>query len=482
MKKKDLFLIQIDFNCLSHSLRGVCSLCHQCHQVSSPLLKRTLSTLSREESDWKDKEKSSECSSDLDSRERKSTRKESPWRQPIAWEEHMQFPGPQLNWEYLCNPDNTDIIQANISNRKGVGDIHRVHQLWKEHKKSRKKSLNIPNLSHPASPLGEEANAKLVEKHGQQREFNFKPKTVVELGEALQLLKTSDVGMTTGPRTYYFIGALAELEQALVNFTLHKLLKQGFKLVSVPDLLYPNVIDRCGFKTEGERTQVYKLPVETYGLACLAGTAEMSLAGLFLNEVLNGRDLPMKLTAVSRCYRAETSDIAEEKGIYRVHQFTKVEMFGVTANCNDESEQLHQLLLDVEKDLFLSLGLHFRILDMPTEELGAPAYRKFDVETWMPGSGKWGEISSTSNCTDFQSRRLNICYLDSVGGLQFAHTVNGTACAVPRMVMALLENNQQQNGSVVLPEVLKPYMNSGNILCPPGHQKRFTRISGRKSS
>nr|KAG5712361.1 hypothetical protein BaRGS_023940 [Batillaria attramentaria] len=329
----------------------------------------------------------------------------SPWTQPDAWEQAFVRPEPQLDWTFLCHPDNREKIRANIASRKGVGlgDIDKVVQLWNQHQTAKtameKQSLwqellaeavQIPNTSHPAAPVGDESQAHVVEIQGDRREFDFTPQTVVELGEALQLLRTDYLAMATGPRTYYFLGDLARLEQALVNFTVHYLRQKGFHLISVPDLLHPDVIESCGFSTQGNRTQVYKLSPEKHGPVCLAGTAEMSLGGFFANQTLDASDLPIKVAAVSRCYRAETSDIAEEKGIYRVHQFTKVEMFGVTSR--DESGKLLQELLDIERHLFLSLGLHFRILDMPTEELGAPAHRKFDIETWMPGKGFWGEV------------------------------------------------------------------------------------------
>ncbi|XP_076464341.1 serine--tRNA ligase-like [Babylonia areolata] len=411
---------------------------------------------------------------------------------PEAWGTPFVRPEPKLNWEYLCDAQNYDSIRANITNRKGVGNIDRVKHLLEKHESAETaeekgavwqellaEAASIPNATHPLSPVGEESEATVVEVHSERREFNFTPKTVVELGEQLQMLRTDNLSLTTGPRTYYFLGQLALLEQALVRFTLSKLKEKGFQLVSVPDLLHPDVIESCGFKTRGERTQVYHLS-EEHGQVCLAGTAEMSLAGLFMNEVLDLNDLPKRVAAVSRCYRAETSDIAEEKGIYRVHQFTKVEMFGVTADEDgEESEGLLEELVRIERELFTSLGLHFRILDMPTEELGAPAYRKFDIETWMPGRSFWGEISSASNCTDFQSRRLNIQYRDNEGSLKFVHTVNGTACAVPRMVMALLENNQQEDGSVVLPEVLEPWLGS-TVLTPPRRKDPYIRLHDRR--
>lgn len=221
--------------------------------------------------------------------------------------------------------------------------------------------------------------------------------------------------------------------------------------MSVPDILPAEVIKSCGMTTDGERNQVYRiLPSEL----CLSGTSEMALAGYFAGSNLKH---PTKVTAVSRCFRAETSGLQEEKGIYRVHQFTKVEMFSVCRP--SESEAILEEFKDIEINLFKNIGIHFQLLDMPPCELGAPAYRKFDIESWMPGRKMWGEISSCSNCTDYQARRLNIKIGD-----EFAHTVNGTACAIPRMLIAITETFQKEDGSIEIPKVLQKYMKHDKII------------------
>lgn len=388
---------------------------------------------------------------------------------PEAWTRPFDPPSPKFDWQYLCDDKNRAAIEENIINRKGVGDINQVISLWKtfqnEKDVAKKKSLlqqlneaasKIPNRTSPASPIGSEEQAECKGFFGSKKEFTFKPQSVMEIGKRLNLLRTSDAGHTTGPRTYYFLSDFAKLEQALIKYTLDNILPRGFTLVSVPDILNASVVEACGFRTTGDRNQVYKLEANHHdNPLCLAGTSEMSLAGLFMNETLT--TLPKKVCAVSRCYRAEVSRVEEEQGIYRVHQFTKVEMFGVTQNQGGDDLLLE--FLEIEKQLFQNLGLHFRVLEMPTQELGAPAYRKFDIETWMPAKDLWGEISSASNCTDYQSRRLNIKYREkSKEAGVHVETVNGTACAVPRLIMAIVENNQQEDGSVVIPEVLRPYM------------------------
>ncbi|KAJ9597236.1 hypothetical protein L9F63_011910 [Diploptera punctata] len=217
-------------------------------------------------------------------------------------------------------------------------------------------------------------------------------------------------------------------------------------------------------KVDGDRTQIYRLDQQLYeGDLCLSGTSEMALAAFVMNRTFRAEELPLRLAAVSRCYRAETSGLSDEKGVYRVHQFTKVEMFGVSTREN--SSELLEEMRELEEEMFESLGLHFQTLDMPPHELGAPAFRKYDIEAWMPGRNMYGEISSCSDCTDYQSRRLNIKYLphSSTAPLH-AHTVNGTACAVPRMLIALLETYQQADGTVAVPEPLQHYLRNKSLI------------------
>lgn len=250
-----------------------------------------------------------------------------------------------------------------------------------------------------------------------------------------------------------------------MRYSLNSLACKNFQIISVPDIVYPHIIESCGMRTRGERDQVFWLKsTQSSEEVCLAGTAEMSIGGSLQNKIFEEEDLPLKFTAVSRCYRAETSSLEEERGLYRVHEFTKVEMFGVTANeTGSESNDMHQEFRKIEEDNFAALNIHFKTLEMPPSELGSSAYRKFDIEAWMPGRKMFGEISSCSNCTDFQSRRLNIRYRPKNGGggdenLKYVHTVNGTACAVPRLLITLIETFQKVNGDVDLPKVLREFM------------------------
>nr|CAD7438365.1 unnamed protein product [Timema bartmani] len=375
------------------------------------------------------------------------------------------------NVEYLCNSNNICEIETNIINRKGVGDIRLVqnlsgqlqndninenekHHLGVQFENEAKK---IPNRSHPTlRDYGE--TPKIVCTNGSKKTFPFCPREFEDIAKNLNLLRTDNLGNLTGHRSYYFIGELSQMERALVNFSIQTLLQRNFHLVSVPDILPGKVVESCGMSTDGDRTQVYKLDPQLHGPdLCLSGTSEMALAACMINKKFVTSQLPLKLAAVSRCFRAETSSIAEQRGIFRVHQFTKVEMFGVTSREN--SEELLEEFRQIQEHNFSSLGLHFQTLDMPLYELGAPAYRKYDVEAWMAGRALFGEISSCSDCTDYQSRRLNIKYSPSSSAdLVHAHTVNGTACAVPRMLIALFETYQESDGTVTIPQILQPYM------------------------
>lgn len=292
---------------------------------------------------------------------------------------------------------------------------------------------------------------------GQKPVFDFKPVSLNALKKVKHFLKTDNLTNYCGDRSYYFLGPLAKIEHALVRYTLTMLIKKGFKLVSVPDILPDELITRCGMDTVGERNQVYTLDSNLYGSNwCLSGTSEMALAGSLMNDNISKDQLPLKLCSVSRCYRAEVSSIADEKGIFRVHQFTKVEMFG--ACLPEESENMAIYFRDIQEELYRPFGLHYRVLDMAKHELGKHAYRKYDIETWMPGRGKYGEISSCSDCADYQALRLGIRSNDIC-----LHTVNGTACAVPRLIIALAETHQTVDGSFTLPNVLNTYVGGQNL-------------------
>ncbi|KAK6470698.1 serine--tRNA ligase [Huso huso] len=329
------------------------------------------------------------------------------------------------------------------------------------------RALRLPNRTHPNTPIGDESQARLVETVGQKADFDFKIKGHLEIGEDLDIIRQRRLAHVSGHRSYYLRGAGAQLQYALQSFVLDKLLRKGFIPMAVPDMIKGAVFEGCGMQPHSRSSQVYALDSSRFPDLNLAGTGEVGIAGYFMDHAVNIKDLPVRTVCSSTCYRAETDTGREAWGLYRVHHFNKVEMFGVTADeSGQESADLLSEFVSIQKEIFSELGMHFRVLDMPTQELGLPAYRKLDIEAWMPGRGKFGEISSASNCTDYQSRRLHIMYRGDSEGLKYAHTVNGTACAVPRTLITILESNQTKDGSVRVPQVLQSFLGSEVIEKP----------------
>ncbi|XP_075392299.1 serine--tRNA ligase, mitochondrial [Tenrec ecaudatus] len=329
------------------------------------------------------------------------------------------------------------------------------------------RALRLPNQTHPDVPVGDESQARVLHVVGDKPAFSFHPRGHLEIGEKLGIIRQKRLSHVSGHRSYYLCGAGALLQHGLVNFTLSKLVGQGFTPMTVPDLLRGAVFEGCGMTPNASPSQIYNIDPSRFEDLHLAGTAEVGLAGYFMDHTVASRDLPVRMVCSSTCYRAETDTAKDPRGLYRVHHFTKVEMFGVTGPGLEQSAQLLEHFLSLQMEILTELGLHFRVLDMPTQELGLPAYRKFDIEAWMPGRGCYGEVTSASNCTDFQSRRLHIMFqAEEAGDLCFAHTVNATACAVPRLLIAILETFQQKDGSVLVPPALQPYLGIDRITAP----------------
>ncbi|XP_021900587.1 serine--tRNA ligase, chloroplastic/mitochondrial isoform X2 [Carica papaya] len=333
----------------------------------------------------------------------------------------------------------------------------------------------MPNMTHPDVPVGGEDCSTIRKMVGSPREFNFPVKDHVQLGKELDLFDFDAAAEVSGSKFYYLKNEAVMLEMALINWSLSEAVKRGFTPLTTPEIVRSSVVEKCGFQPRGENTQVYSIVGSDQ---CLIGTAEIPVGGIHMDSIIAESSLPLKYAAVSHCFRTEAGAAgAATRGLYRVHQFSKVEMFILCQP--EESESFHEELIRIEEDLFASLGLHYKSLDMATEDLGAPAYRKFDVEAWMPGLGRYGEISSASNCTDYQSRRLGIRYRPSelqstspkkskgnLAPTQFVHTINATACAVPRMIVCLLENYQQEDGSVIIPDPLRPFMGGLELISP----------------
>ncbi len=323
--------------------------------------------------------------------------------------------------------------------------------------------LSIPNINHPSAPIGDsdEQNVEIRQVGEITRLEN--PKDHVALCQMHDLVDFERATKVSGAKFYYLKGKLAILEMALIRYVQDYLMKEGYIPMSTPDLAKDEVIVGTGFSPRGPETQIYSL--ENSDLS-LIGTAEITLGGYHKDEVLPTPTLPIRYAGVSHCYRTEAGSYGRESyGLYRVHQFSKVEMF---VFCTPEqSEAMHLELLRHEEHIFESLGIPFRVVDICTGDLGGPAYRKYDLEAWMwgrkNGLGDWGEITSTSNCTDYQARRLNIKYKKEDGSSAFVHTLNGTAISLARALIALVENHQQPDGSIRIPAKLVPYCGFDSI-------------------
>jgi seryl-tRNA synthetase len=322
----------------------------------------------------------------------------------------------------------------------------------------------IPNMTHPVAPIGGEADSKDIRRGTTPiRTFDFQPLDHVALGEKLGLFDLEAGARTTGHGFYFLKNEGVLLDLALQRYAIGVLLQEGFTLTTTPDLARNEILEGIGFNPRGPETQVYS--VENTDLS-LVGTAEITLGGMYSGLTLDDDQLPIKIAGLSHCFRTEAGAHGQAtRGIYRVHQFTKVEMFAYTLP--DASDAMHDQLLAIECKIFDGLGIPYRVIDTASGDLGGPAYRKFDLEAWMPGRGKdgeWGEITSTSNCTDYQSRRLGTRFRKKgEKGTHFVHTLNGTAVANTRAIIAVLENYQQADGSVTVPEALRPWVGKDTI-------------------
>lgn len=322
----------------------------------------------------------------------------------------------------------------------------------------------LPNFLHPETPRGNEEDWKLVSTSGEPRTFDFQPRDHLAIASDLDLVDFESAATVAGQKFYYLKREAALLEIALQRFALDQIMPSGFIPIVTPDVARPDVIEGLGFSPRGEESQIYSIADHDL---CLIGTSEITLGGMYADKILAEDELPLRLAGISHCFRTEAGAHGREsKGLYRVHQFTKIEMF---VFCRPEdSEAQHAELLREEREIFDALEIPYRVIDIASADLGAPAYRKFDLEAWMPGrgeSGDWGEITSTSNCTDYQSRRLKIRFRRSGEKKknEFVHTLNGTAISNARAIVAILENHQQKDGTITIPKALVPYMGTDRI-------------------
>ena len=313
----------------------------------------------------------------------------------------------------------------------------------------------IPNLYHPDTPIGKnDSENKEIERVGEPTKFKFTPKDHVTLGKELDVLDFETAAQVSGAGFFYLKNELALLEFALIQFALEKLVKKGFIPFSTPDLAKNFIMRGTGYNPRGNEEQIYEIKGED---TSLIATAEITLGGYLANKTLEEEDLDIKYVGFSHCFRKEAGAYGKEsRGLYRVHQFSKVEMFVFARP--ETSEKRHQEMKEIEKEIYKELGIPFRVMEICSGDLGGPAYRKYDLEAWMPMKNNWGEITSCSNCTDFQARRLNIKYKTKDGRTEYVHTLNGTAITSSRAPLVILENFQQADGSVIIPKALRKYL------------------------
>ncbi|MFF4519907.1 serine--tRNA ligase [Streptomyces bluensis] len=323
--------------------------------------------------------------------------------------------------------------------------------------------LRLGNLVHPDVPVGGEEDFVTLETHGEIRDFaaeGFEPKDHLELGQILGAIDVERGAKVSGSRFYFLTGVGALLELALVNAAMAQATAAGFTPMLTPALVRPQSMAGTGFLGQAAQDVYHFDKDDLY----LVGTSEVPLAAYHMDEILDADRLPLRYAGFSPCFRREAGSHGKDtRGIFRVHQFDKVEMFSYVAP--EDSQAEHQRLLEWEKQWLTSLGLPFRVIDVASADLGASASRKFDCEAWIPTQGKYRELTSTSDCTEFQSRRLSIRVRDGKTVRPLA-TLNGTLCAVPRTIVAILENHQQADGTVRVPEVLRPYLGGREVLEP----------------
>jgi seryl-tRNA synthetase len=316
-------------------------------------------------------------------------------------------------------------------------------------------ALVISNILDPDAPIGGEEDFVVLEHVGTPRDFaaaGFEPKDHVELGKLLGAIDTERGAKVSGSRSYYLTGVGALLEFALVNYAISSATKAGFIPVIPPVLVKPAAMEGTGFLGQAAEN-VYHLEKDDY---YLVGTSEVPLAAFHMDEILDGAKLPMRYAGYSTCFRREAGSYGKDtRGIIRVHQFDKVEMFSFCKP--EEAKEEHRRLLQWEKDFLNSMEIPYRVIDVASGDLGSSANRKFDIEAWIPTQSAYREVTSTSNCTEFQARRLNIRYKDSDGTRAVA-TLNGTLVAIPRMIVAILENHQNADGTVNVPVALQPFL------------------------
>uniref|UniRef100_A0A0N4Z771 serine--tRNA ligase n=1 Tax=Parastrongyloides trichosuri TaxID=131310 RepID=A0A0N4Z771_PARTI len=364
---------------------------------------------------------------------------------------------PDLNLERLVDDKNTNDLEKNISKRKGVGNVKKIKDIWKEIQNFEKTSFesidesrkvyknlwdqlyweayNIPNDTHPETPIGEEDKGEVIKCYGETNENLPDMKIAEDIIKKWGVL--SYPNKYCGNRSYYFNGYLSGLEKALLNYVYNYVKNLGFTPVIVPDIVDNNTTVSCGVFQRSEHPIQYDVLGNPF--LHLSGTSEMGLAGMVEGKIFLKHDVfPKKFVSLSRCYRPEISKSTTEAKLYRVHEFFKVEMFSICKP--DQSDKVLEEFVDIQTKILEDLDIPYQLINMSSEELGAAAYKKYDINGLMPGRKIYGEVTSASNCTDYQARRLNLRYKNENGDIEYLHTVNGTAIASTRALICLIEN------------------------------------------
>jgi len=354
----------------------------------------------------------------------------------------------------LPGPERQGVIERVKALKQQLAEVEQQSEQLKAQRDALLRRM--PNLLADDVPGGatDEDNVE-IHRWGDPPAFGFEPRDHVELGALTDTIDFERGAKVVGANFYYLKREAVLLEQALCAMAASKLVPHGFVPIATPDLARSDILEGIGFAPRGAEKQVYVVDEENL---CLVGTAEITVGGYHANEILDAEQLPLRYLGFSHCFRTEAGAHGREsRGLYRVHQFTKAEMFIL---CDpSESTEHHEQIRQHEESLLQALQIPYRVVNVCTGDLGAPAYKKYDIEAWMPGRGRYGEVTSCSNCTDYQARRLNIRWRsDAKSPPQFLHMLNGTAVAISRTLIAIYENNQRADGSVAIPEALWPWM------------------------
>ena len=377
------------------------------------------------------------------------------WRDAIT--EFEQLRAQQNALSKLVGSAKGDEKTALLANAKELADNVKAADAKRGELEAvaQKFAMVISNILDPAAPIGGEEDFAIIEHVGTPRDFaaeKFEAKDHIELGKLLGAIDTERGAKVAGSRSYYLTGVGALLEFALVNYAISSAVKAGFTPVIPPVLVKPTAMEGTGFLGQAAENVYHLEKDDLY----LVGTSEVPLAAFHMDEVLDGAKLPMRYAGYSSCFRREAGSYGKDtRGIIRVHQFDKVEMFSFCKP--EEAKEEHKRLLQWEKDFLNAMEIPYRVIDVASGDLGSSANRKFDIEAWIPTQSAYREVTSTSNCTEFQARRLNIRYKDG-DGTQAVATLNGTLVAIPRMIVAILENHQNADGSVNVPAALQPFL------------------------